>query len=71
MYGPKISTVRFLSSRRSGVPVKPMNVASGRIASHRVVEVARLGSVALVDEDEEVALGARSPCGSARWSSAM
>ena len=46
-----------LSAFSSGVPVKPMNIAPGQERLHRVVQLAGLGAVALVDEDEEVALG--------------
>jgi hypothetical protein len=34
-----------------------MNTAPGRMRLHGVVQVARLGAVALVDEHEQVALG--------------
>ena len=32
MYGPKVSMLRRLSDFRSGVPVKPIRMAPGRIA---------------------------------------
>ena len=41
---------------------------AGQQLLHGVVHLAGLGAVGLVDEDEEVALGARSPSGS--WRSA-
>ena len=50
-----------LSALSSGVPVKPMNMAFGQDRLHRLVQLARLGAVALVHEDEDVALGAGSP----------
>ncbi|MEI2671077.1 MAG: hypothetical protein V9G13_08105 [Marmoricola sp.] len=46
-----------LSALSSGVPVKPMNIASGRSCFMAVVHLAGLGAVGLVDEDEQVALG--------------
>ena len=57
MYGPKISMLVCLSLFSSGVPVKPMNIASGSSCLHRLVQLARLGAVALVHEDEDLALG--------------
>ena len=55
---PKVSMLVALSALSSGVPVKPMNIASGQQLLHGVVHLAGLGAVGLVDEDEEVALGA-------------
>ena len=42
----------FLSVFSSGVPVKPMNMAFGQDRLHRLVHLAGLGPVALVDEDD-------------------
>ena len=55
MYGPKISMLRCLSALSSGVPVNPIRVAPGRIALHGPVQLAGLGPVALVHEDEDLA----------------
>ena len=58
MYGPKISMLRLLvvlEQRRAG-EADEHGARQQRL--HRLVQLARLGAVALVDEDEDVALGA-------------
>ena len=54
---PNVSMLVALSALSSGVPVKPMNIAPGQQLLHRLVHLAGLRAMRLVDEDEDVALG--------------